>query len=170
VVATIPLGTLPYAGPKFIAAAAGSIWVGVPNLSAVVRVSTTTNAIEATIPDKGTCSGIAASEQAVWVAGGGGPGCAPGLTRISTATDTLVDSKINAGGNEADVAVGLGSVWYTTYKSQFVGRVDPASNAVTSVLKTSGTPTGITVGFGSAWVIDPDENLLLRIRPVEGTP
>ncbi len=170
VAATIPLGALPYSGPKFIVAAAGSIWVGVPNLSAVVRVSTVTNAIEATIPVKGSCSGIAASGDAVWVAGGGGPGCAPGLTRISTATDTVVDGKINAGGNEADVAVGLGSVWYTAYKSQFIGRVDPASSVVTSVLKTSGTPTGITIGFASAWAIDQDENVLLRLDPIGGTP
>ena len=116
IVDTIPLGAAPFDGPKFVAAAAGSIWVGVPNLEAVVRLSTATDDVQATIPDKGSCSGIAATDAAVWVAGGNGPGCAPGVTRIDPATNKVVGGKLNAGGNVADVAVGLGSVWFTTFR------------------------------------------------------
>jgi len=164
VVDTIPLGVLPFAGPKFVAAGAGSIWVGVPNLEAVVRISTATDAIQATIADKGSCSGIAATDSAVWVAGGNGPGCAPGITRIDPASNTVVGDKINAGGNVADVAVAPDSVWYTTPGSQFVGRIDPGTNTVASLLKARGTPTGVAVGFGSAWVLDPEHSLVLRLE------
>ena len=165
VVDTIPLGTAPFGGPKFIAAGAGSIWVGVPNLEALVRISTATDAVQATIPDPGSCSGIAATNTSVWVAGGNGPGCAPGVTRIDPATNAVVEGKINAGGNVADVAVGLGSVWYTTFKSQFVGTIDPDANTVTSLLKTDGVPTGVTVGFGAVWVLESDHALVLRLEP-----
>jgi YVTN family beta-propeller protein len=165
VVDTIPLGVLPFAGPKFVAAGAGSIWVGVPNLEAVVRISTATDAIQATIADKGSCSGIAATDTAVWIAGGNGPGCAPGVTRIDPASNTLVGDKINAGGNVADVAAGAHSVWYTAPGSQFVGRIDPGTSTVASMLKVRGSPTGIAVGFGAAWVLDPEHGLVLRLRP-----
>jgi hypothetical protein len=137
----------------------------VPNLGGVVRISTATDAIEATIPDKGSCSGMAGSDTAVWVAGGNGPSCAPGITRIDPTTNTVAGDKINAGGNVADVAIGLGSVWYTTFKSRFVGRIDESTGVVGSQLKTDGVPTGVAVGFGSAWVLDPEHGLVLRLEP-----
>jgi YVTN family beta-propeller protein len=165
VVKTILVGAATTSGPKFIAAAAGSIWVGVPNLQAVVRISTATDAIQATIPDKGTCASIAATDTSVWVAGGAGPGCAPGLTKIDTATNSVVGDKTNAGGNVGEVAIGFGSVWYTTFKSYFVGRIDPATAAVQSQLKLSAVPSGLGLGFGSAWVLDPADGLVLRLQP-----
>lgn len=78
VVDVIPVGSQSFAGPNWVAAGAGSIWTDVPNINAVVRINPTTDAIVATIPDKGVCGALAASDTAVWVAGGGGPGCLTG--------------------------------------------------------------------------------------------
>lgn len=164
VVDTIPVGNAPTNGPKFMTAAAGSIWVGVPNLHAVVRISMTTDEVEATIPDKGTCSGLVATNDAVWVAGGGGPDCAPGVTRIDTGTNQN-SVKVTAGGNVSDVAAGAGSVWFVAYHSTFVGRISIATGAVTSLLDVGRAPSGVTFGFGSAWVLDPAHARVLRLQP-----
>ena len=91
VVARIPVGDLEYrSGPSWIAAGAGSVWVGVPNLSAVVRIDPATNAVVATIPvpDGGVCGTVVADDEAVWVASGL---CGDGaLTRIDPLTNTVV--------------------------------------------------------------------------------
>ena len=165
VVATIPLGVLPFDGPKFVAAGAGSVWVGVPNLGAVVRISAATDQIEQTIPVGGVCTGIAADDTSVWVAGWYGPGCATGVTHIDASANAVVGAKIDAGGCVADVAIGFGSVWYTTCKSQFVGRIDQQTNAVTSLLKIDGQPTSVAIDFGSAWVLDAEHGRVLRLQP-----
>ncbi len=171
VVKTIRLGSSSNRGPKFIAASAGSIWVGVPSLQAIVRVSTTTNKLQATIHDKGSCSGIAvASDGGVWSAGGAGPGCAAVVTHVDPARNALVGRKLTVEGGVADVAFGAASVWYTAIAGHLVGRIDSATGALTSTVEVPGTPTGITFGFGSVWVIDRDHSSLLRLNPAGATP
>jgi DNA-binding beta-propeller fold protein YncE len=164
VVDVIPVGSQSFAGPNWLAAGAGSIWTDVPNLNAVVRINPATDAIVATVPDKGVCGALAASDTAVWVAGGGGPGCLPGITRIDPNSNT-VTAMLNAGGQTDSLALGGGTLWYGTSVSNFLGRVDTTSNTIVGQLKLRGAAFGLTAAFGYLWSTDRDDGLLLKVQP-----
>jgi streptogramin lyase len=164
VVDVIPVGSQSFAGPNWLAAGAGSIWTDVPNINAVVRIDPATDAVVATIPDKGVCGALAASDNAVWVAGGGGPGCQPGITRIDPATNRIAAS-VNAGGQTDSLALDRGTLWYGTSISNFLGRVDTATTTFVGQLKLSGAAFGLTAAFGYVWATDRDDGLLLQVQP-----
>jgi virginiamycin B lyase len=168
VVDVIALGAAEFTGgPQALAAGAGSLWSGIPNLDAVARIDPATDQVLTTIPVKGACGDIEATDTAVWVAGGTGPGCSPGLRKIDPTTNGTVGDKINAGGPLDGLGLGLGSLWYGATQSDFLGRVDPLTDTVVGQLKLPGagdsldTPTG----YGSVWVGDSADNSLLRIDP-----
>jgi virginiamycin B lyase len=164
VVDVIPVGSLSFAGPNWISAGAGSIWTDVPNINAVVRIDPVTDRVVATIPDKGVCGALAASDTAVWVAGGGGPGCLPGITRIDPSTNT-VTAMLNAGGQTDALALGAGTLWYGTSISNFLGRVDTTANRVVGQLKIPGAAFGLSAAYGYVWATDRDDGVLLKFRP-----
>lgn len=164
VVDVIPVGSQSFAGPNWLAAGAGSIWTDVPNINAVVRIDPTTDAVIATIPDKGVCGALAASDTAVWVAGGGGPGCLPGITSIDPNSNT-VTTALNAGGQTDSLALGGDTLWYGTSISNFLGRVDTAGSAVVGQLKLSGAAFGLAAAYGYVWATDRDDGLLLKVQP-----
>jgi YVTN family beta-propeller protein len=92
VVDVIPIGNEPIAGPNWLSSGAGSVWTDVPNLRAVVRIDPVSDAITATIPDKGVCGALAASDTAVWVAGGSGPAVSR-ASRASTLPPTASSTR-----------------------------------------------------------------------------
>jgi virginiamycin B lyase len=159
----IPVGSVSFAGPNWMSAGAGSIWTDVPNINAVVRIDPVTNQVIATIPDKGVCGALAASDTAVWVAGGGGAGCLPGITRIDPSTNT-VTAMLNAGGQTNPLALGAGTLWYGTI-SNFLGRVDTTANQVVGQLKLPGAAFGLSAAYGYVWATDRDDGVLLKFRP-----
>ncbi len=161
VVDLIPVGDEPDGGPTWIAAGAGSIWVGVQNIKAVVRINPSTDTIVATIPDGGVCRQIAADDRAVWVAGGCDPG--PGVTRIDPATNTVTQVS-NAGGNSQAIALGGDSVWYGT-TDNFLGRIDTNSHRVVGRLRLPGPAWVATVAFGFVWITDLVDGLLFKVKP-----
>jgi streptogramin lyase len=164
VVDVIPIGDQSFAGPNWLAAGAGSIWTDVPNINAVVRIDATTDAVLTTIPDKGVCGALAASDTAVWVAGGGGPGCLPGITRIDPNSNT-VTSMLNAGGQTNSLALDDNTLWYGTNISNFLGRIDTNTSAIVGQLKLPGAAFGLTAAYGHVWATDRDDGLLLKIQP-----
>lgn len=167
VVATIPVGLL----PQGIAAADGDIWVanhrGVPNLSAVVRIDPTRNAIEATVPvpDGGVCGKLAATADAVWVASGF---CGEGaLTRIDPRANRVV-ARIRSPRWNTVFAMnpGFGSLWFGTDAGPF--ELDPVTNRVVSRLAKAGDVVfggDMAAGAGSLWIHDARGQMLLRIDP-----
>jgi YVTN family beta-propeller protein len=160
----IPIGSLSFAGPNWMSAGAGSIWTDVPNLEAVVRIDPVSDSIVATIPDKGACGAVVATDTAVWVAGGGGAGCLPGITGIDPLTNT-VTARLNAGGQTNSLALNAGTLWYGTALSNFLGRIDTAAPAVVGQLKLPGAAFGLTAAFGNVWATDRDDGLLFKIQP-----
>ena len=164
VVAVVPVGDQSSAGPNWLSAGAGSIWTDVPNINAVVRIDPVSDAVIATIPDKGVCGALAASDSAVWVAGGGGPGCLPGITRIDPATNT-VTAMLNAGGQTDSLALGTGTLWYGTSNSNFLGRIDTPAATVVGQLKLGGAAFGLAAAFGYVWATDRDDGALLKLQP-----
>jgi streptogramin lyase len=164
IVDVIPVGNQPSAGPNWLSSGAGSIWTDVPNINAVARIDPATDTVVATIRDKGVCGALAASDSAVWVAGGGGPGCLPGITRIDPATNTVTAS-INAGGQTDSLALDGVTVWYGTSISNFLGRIDAATNTVVGQLKLPDAAFGLAAAYGYVWGTDRTDGLLLKIRP-----
>jgi YVTN family beta-propeller protein len=70
VIDVIPVGAASFTGgPSALAAVPGSVWAGVPNQSAVVRIGTGADAISATIPVHGACGEVAADPQQAWCRG-----------------------------------------------------------------------------------------------------
>src|SRR5439155_1672695 len=63
-----------------VTAGVGAVWVGVPNLNAVVRIDPATNAVVSTIRAGQPCGFLAAGGNAVWAAGAH---CGNYVTRIS---------------------------------------------------------------------------------------
>ncbi len=164
VVDVIPIGNRSIAGPNWLAAGGGSIWTDVPNINAVVRIDPATDTITATIPDKGVCGALAANDAAVWVAGGGGPGCLPGITRIDPNTNTVTTS-LNAGGQTDALALADGALWYGTSISNFLGRIDTASSTIVGQLKLPGAAFGLTAAYGYVWATDRNDGVLLKVQP-----
>ncbi len=163
VVDVIPVGRLDYAGPEWVSAGAGSIWTDVPSRHAVVRIDPVSDAIVATIPDPGACAALAASDTAVWVAGGGGPGCRAGVTRIDPATNT-VTTRIATGVGTDALALGAGAVWFGTNRNDVLGRIDTTTGTIVGKLKLPGRAFGLTAAFGRVWATDPADGLLFEVR------
>ena len=161
IVDTIPIGSQPDAGPNFVAAGAGSLWTDVTNIHAVLRIDPASDEVIDTIPVKGgACGGLAANDTTVWAAGG----CRPGITRIDPATDAIAGS-LNAGGHIFPIVLDGQTLWYGSWKSNFLGRVDVTTDAIVGQLKLPAPPFGLTAAFGDVWVTLRDTNLLLKITP-----
>jgi streptogramin lyase len=161
----IPVGTGSFAGPSWIAHAAGSLWVSVPNLSAVVRIDPTSDSIIATIHDRGVCGELVAAEKAVWVAGGdGGGGCVPGVTRISPSSNTVTDT-VRTGGPTDALAFGAGALWYGPSTRNFLGRIASATGTIVGRAVLPGPTFAATFAYGFVWATDRNDNLLLQVRP-----
>lgn len=165
VIDVIPVGAAMFlGGPMSMAAVPGSIWIAVPNLSALVRINTATDAISATIPVHGACGEVAADSQQVWVSGGHPPHCAPGVSLVNPATDSLV-TRLTASGPSSSNALGSGGFWFGVDTSDLLNRVDTSTNSVVGQLKLPGSPGSIAAGFGSVWVADQTNSAILRVIP-----
>jgi virginiamycin B lyase len=140
----------------------GSVWVGVPDIGAVVRIDAAANRVRsAKIPSGGLCGGLALARNAVWVAGGG---CAVEITRVNPSTDKTAATVV--GDDEvAGLALGGGVLWYTTLEKNVVGRIDTATNTVLGRVEVPGTPRALVLGFGSVWVGDPALGAVLELTP-----
>ena len=166
VIDVIPVGAATFlGGPNLMAAVPGSVWTDVPNLSALVRIDTATDAVSATIPVRGACGEVAADSQQVWVSGGMPPPvCAPGVSLIDPATDSLV-THLTAGGPSSANALGSGGFWFGADTSDLLNRADTATNTTVGQLKLPGSPGSIATGFGSVWVADQTNSAILRVDP-----
>jgi len=154
----------PTGGPSFLAAVPGTVWAGVPNQSALVRINTANDAIIATIPVHGGCGEVAADSQRVWVSGGTPPGCSPGVSLVNPATNSMV-THLTAGGPSTGNALGTGGFWFGADTSDLLNRADTATNSVASQMKLPGSPGSIATGFGSVWVADQTNSAILRVVP-----
>jgi YVTN family beta-propeller protein len=120
-------------------------------------------------------SGIAVSEEGVWVAG---DPLDPSVWRIDRATGDLI-ATIPLRFAPKDIAAGAGAVWLTSQLDDTVSRIDPATNEVTATIPVGRGASGVAVGAGSVWVANAFDGTLSRIDPhtlsvetidVEGSP
>jgi streptogramin lyase len=166
VVATIPVGpaTACCSDHMNVSAGAGSVWVTVPNGSALVRIDEATNAVTATITSTQRedlpCGGVAVNEAAVWVAGGH---CGSVIRQIDPRTDRP-RGRVNGSSSPVTVGLAFGSLWVSDLDASSILRVDPHTRRIIGSLPIKGIPVLLTVGFGAVWVRD-DTGRVLRIAP-----
>jgi streptogramin lyase len=160
-----PIGT---SGPNWLASGHGSIWVGIPNASTVVRIDPVTNVIQASIPipSRATpCGGIAIEDTADWI-----PSCDASnwLTRIDP-TSSAVTAIIDMGGRGFLPLIVDGSTWISVDRGAdpaSIIRIDPATNQFDRVLSPDDGFRGggdMVVADGSLWVLDGASNRVLRL-------
>jgi len=164
VVDVIPVGHDSQAGPQWIASGAGSIWTDVASMNAVVRIDPTTDALRATIPMPGGCGAeLVATDTAVWVANGGGEGCAAAVYRIDPRTNSVAQTILMGGETDA-LALGPDGLWFGSAPAT-LGRIDPATEKVTGQIGIPGAAFGAAIGGGAVWITDRDDEKLFKIDP-----
>lgn len=164
VIARIPLGASTL-GPQWMAASAGSVWVGVPSLNAVARIGTQNNTVTATIdvPDGGVCGNLVADDVAVWVT----PGfCGEGaVVRIDPQTDAVTARIASPLWNAAFGGVlAFGSLWLSTDRGIF--EIDPSTAAVIGHLTFDGRDAfggDLAADDSSLWVHDGINGTVVRV-------
>lgn len=163
VVRVIPVGRSDQSGPVWLVAAAGSVWTDVPDMGAVVRIDAATDKIVATIPVQAACAMMTATNDVVWVAGGGGDGCVGVIIKIDPKTNSVVKT-ISLAGDTAALALGSGSLWYGSAPG-VLGKVDSVDGTVAGEMALPGTPFGEALAFGYVWITDRDGGRLFKVRP-----
>jgi YVTN family beta-propeller protein len=164
IVDVIPVGDETEAGPQWVASGAGSIWTDVASLHAVVRIDPKTDAVLATIPVPGGCGAeMVATDDALWLANGGGDGCTSGIYRVDPSTNAVVQTIPMA--EETDtIAMGADGLWFGSAPTT-VGRIDPTNGTVTGRMTIPGMAFGAAVGGGALWLTDRDAEQLYKIGP-----
>jgi outer membrane protein assembly factor BamB len=147
--------------PTDVAAGAGSVWVGSGD-GTLVRVDTASGTIQARVPIGIAHHAVAASDEAVWVAG------TSEARRIDASTLEMVKFDIPPGVVEL-AAVG-DEVW-ATYATGVIVVADGQTGAARATLRApsgSGAPAGglIAAGGSTVWLTAPAEaGTLVRIEP-----
>jgi len=132
-----------------IAVGAGAVWITNLLGNVVWRVSTSTHAVEATIP-LGSPTAVAVGAGAVWVASNDGS-----VWRIDPATN-LASRQIAVGDGPADVAVAGGAVWIANRDDGTVSRIDPETETVVATVRVADRVVSLAAGTGRIWVTVPE--------------
>jgi streptogramin lyase len=145
-----------------VVAGAGAVWVGVPDLSVLVRIDPATNKIVSRDRVFGQpCGFLAADANSVWVAGAH---CGNYILRLDPRSNK------NAGqvsGNlmaPIGLALGFNSLWAADLDAKTIDRIDTHTGKITGSLRVGGQPIRLATGYGSVWVRD-DGGRVLRIQP-----
>ena len=164
IVDVIPIGNQSEAGPQWVASGAGSIWTDVASINSVVRIDPKTDAVLATIPVPGGCGAqMVVTDDAVWVANGGGDGCTSAVYRIDPHTNAVAQTIPMTEETDA-IALGTDGLWFGSAPTT-LGRIDPATGTVTGRMTIPGMAFGSAVGGGAVWITDRDAEQLYKIGP-----
>ena len=174
---------------------AGSAWVGLPRgeAASLVRIDLATNEIAAEIPLRAASwrNGLAATDDAVWVASSGL------LERIDPATNTVVARVALPDRSISAIAADDAAVWVVTIADEggqpggILVRIDAATNEIAAEIplgpQVAGYADEVMVGAGAVWVlgvrwfenedaeyggdlirIDPETNEIAARIPIDG--
>jgi YVTN family beta-propeller protein len=160
VTATIPLGVKPSSDFLLggqVAAGAGGIWVAYGG-SGLIRIDPASNRVVATLDVSKYVLSVAASGQAVWVAGSTSATFPAGadnrLYRIDGITNEVV-AWAQTGDGASGLAIGDGALWVAEAGTQSVREIDDASAQVKSVVTLDTNSWGVAVLAASVWVVQP---------------
>ena len=162
--ATISVGRAGLSGPNWLAAGLGSVWVGVPNSSSVVRIDEATNAVLARIGtlSASPCGGLAVGPVAVWITSCDGGNL---LARMDPTTNLAVTT-VDLGGRAYTTVLVADAPW-TWPTGGLLVRIDPATNKLDrAIAPGSGYGPGggdVVVAAGSMWLMDGANNQVIRL-------
>ena len=165
VVAKIALGAEDFCcGPDNMVAAAGDVWLDIPNENLVVRIDARRNKVAARIPVAAGCGQLAAGAGSVWVA----EGCSNQIARINPRTNKIV-ARIDTGSNVYSIVFAKRSLWATTDDLRLL-RIEPASDAIVDSIdispadRTTGGGPWFAFGAGAFWFTDFANARLLKTQ------
>jgi DNA-binding SARP family transcriptional activator/DNA-binding beta-propeller fold protein YncE len=134
-----------------------ALWVS--RGSTVWEVNASNGQIAARYKLDGVATGIAASEEGIWVAER--PGA---LTRIDPDRH-VVAGRTGLPDDPVGVAAGAGSVWVNVPGDNVVWRIDPLTGSVSRIIETGYRPWVIAAGAGGVWVASWNDQTVQRIDP-----
>jgi streptogramin lyase len=153
--ARVPLGDT---GSSVAGAADGQVWAASFGAASIVRVDG--DRVSARIAVGPGPEGLASGFGVLWTAN---KGCldpaepCPGngsVTRVDPQTGAT--KEIPVGKEPRYVATGSTSVWVTSFFSDTLTRIDPATGNVAQVVAAPKGPDGVVEAFGSVWVAGYD--------------
>jgi DNA-binding SARP family transcriptional activator/DNA-binding beta-propeller fold protein YncE len=144
--------------PAAVAADRNGVWVANSVLDAVQEVDPET--LEArSIPVGRSPTAVAAGGGSVWVANS----LERSLTRIDSATGTVLQRRIPLRFPGAGVAIGRGSVWVTEPSARSVARIDAASGRTQKTIPVGRAPSSVVASGNRLWVANADSHSLTEI-------
>ncbi|MBK5254644.1 MAG: hypothetical protein JJE39_01280 [Vicinamibacteria bacterium] len=158
-----PEATFEIPGPRDFAASGDAMWISSRSTGVVIRLDPQTNKVVATISGpKTSCVGSAADFSALLI-----PQCgAPGLSRIDTKTNAVMDSiATDVSSDATSIATGIGSIWILTDGAGTLARIDPLAGVTVAEMYTPPGATSVAFGEGGVWVASPARNLVTRLNP-----
>jgi virginiamycin B lyase len=111
-----------------------------------------------TIPVGLGAQGVAVFEGSVWVAWGDN-----GVARVDSRTNEVAE--LTVGRDPIGVTAGPEGIWVTNRRDGTIARIDPATNAVSSILPVGRSPLTIASGAGAVWVADEGAAEVVRVDP-----
>ena len=150
----------PFSARATVTVGSGAVWAAYFN-STVVRIDPRDDKPRASGYAGAQPSGIAVSNDAVWVANFG----ANTVSRLDPNNlKPETSAPITVGKGPSAIAVGGGAVWVADRFSDLVSRIDPFTNTTTTV-RVGRRPDALAYGFGSVWVANGGSGTVTRIDP-----
>jgi YVTN family beta-propeller protein len=150
----------PFSARATVTVGSGAVWAAYFN-STVVRIDPRDDKPHASGYAGAQPSGIAVSNEAVWVANFG----ANTVSRLDPNNlKPETSAPITVGKGPSAIAVGGGAVWVADRFSDFVSRIDPFTNTTTTI-RVGRRPDALAYGFGSVWVANGGSGTVTRIDP-----
>jgi virginiamycin B lyase len=153
--------------PQTISIGEAAVWVSDRKRKTVLKIDPNTYSVTQTIqvPTLSPEGIMAVGEGSLWVLTAGTDD--DGLTRVN-AQSGIVEAKIPVHSGISSMVVAYGSVWAIGYARNELYRIDPRTNAVSSVTKLRDTPRSLTAGEGSIWVLNEGDTSVQKIDASNG--
>jgi YVTN family beta-propeller protein len=158
------------ARPEQLAHTAGAVWVANLEDRTISKIDARTKRLIRSIPTGETPTSLAADARAVWVSTANSSDTFAAISRIDARYDSFVEVQrvpraSFQGGTGGSLAVGGGSVWLVAGSVGSLSRIDPATQATTTIETATCCPGRVAFGDGAAWLSDPYGDAVVRIDP-----
>jgi YVTN family beta-propeller protein len=134
---------------------------GEPFLRSLEFAALSRPTVVATIALQGDLEGIAADDQAVWVAEHSNNS----VVRIDVKTNTVA-KRFAVGFRPVGLAIGEGAVWVASNWADELWTIDPKANEVRGpAIRVGRAPLDVAIGWGSVWVTNSGGGTVSRVDP-----
>jgi hypothetical protein len=153
-----------------LAATADAAWVAFArqvspseSVGVVLRVSSATDRVVATVRTGTWPSALVANPHGVWVANAAPFFKRGSLVHIDPVTNRVDGRPIPLGPAPSGLAVGAGSVWVADATEGTVRRIDVARRRTVATIRVGREPYALVFARGSLWVTNSDDSTVTRI-------